>query len=220
MDGTVPLELGQLLGANDDANREAAWEKLISQHTRLLLFVARSFGGGHDEGMERYSYVLEKLRDSNFRRLRRFRDDAGASFPTWLTVTARRLCLDQHRARYGRLRTTRTPDESDTLRGLRRALEDWRGSDADTDLIPDTIESAEVRTMRGERSAGLKAELARLTPREKLLITLRFEDDLTAARIAGILGLPSQFHAYRQLNAVLAKLRTALERRGIDCSDG
>jgi RNA polymerase sigma factor (sigma-70 family) len=220
MDGTAPLELGQLLRAPDEAVREAAWEKLIAAHTRLLLAVARSFGGGHDEAMERYSYILGKLREADFRRLRGFRKDAGASFPTWLTVTARRLCLDYHRARYGRHRATHNSNESDSLRGLRRALEDSSGPPFDTDLLPDSTASAELNAVRGERDAGLRTELALLTPRERLLVTLRFEDDMTAVRIAGILGLPSPFHVYRQLNTVLGKLRLALESHGIDSVDG
>src|SRR6266496_2586788 len=101
MEGSAPLELSQLFRAHDLANREAAWEKLIDRHTRLLMAVARSFGGDHDSVMERYSYILEKLRDAEFRRLRSYDAAAGASFPTWLTVTARHLCLDLHRARYG-----------------------------------------------------------------------------------------------------------------------
>ncbi len=57
MDPTVPLQLGQLLKASDDIVRAAAWDKLIAGHTRLLLFDARSFGGGLDDAMDfRISY--------------------------------------------------------------------------------------------------------------------------------------------------------------------
>jgi RNA polymerase sigma factor (sigma-70 family) len=220
MDATVPLELGQLLRAPDNEIREAAWEKLIAGHTRLLLAVARSFGGDHDIAMERYSYMLEKLREADFRRLRAFDANAGASFSTWLTVASRRLCLDYHRVRYGRHRSSSRSTDAVSLPGLRRALEDSSGAPIDTDLLPDTAVSAELYAVRREREESLRSELARLTPRERLLVTLRFEDELTAARITGILGLPSPFHVYRQLNAVLVKLRRALESRGIDSTDG
>ena len=59
MDATVPLQLAQLLRAPDGATRAAAWDELIANHTRLLLAVARSFGGAHDDTMDRYSYILE-----------------------------------------------------------------------------------------------------------------------------------------------------------------
>ena len=55
-----------------------------------------------------------------------------------------------------------------------------------------------------------------LTPRERLLLALRFEDELSASRIASVLELPTPFHVYRYLNAVLSRLRAALVQRGLD----
>ena len=46
------------------------------------------------------------------------------------------------------------------------------------------------------------------------------KDDLSASRIAGIVGMPTPFHVYRALNSVLSQLRLALEARGIEGSDG
>ena len=217
----APLSLGQLLRASDTGEREAAWEGLISRHTKLLLAVARSFRGGHDETMERYAYILGKLRESDFRRLRTFSPDAGASFSTWLAVAARRLCLDYHRSLYGRQRPTLAAATSDELRKLRRSLVESVGTEMETDLLPDSVSlPADVQTALAERNSLLRAELLRLTPREKLLLALRFQDALSASRIAEILGIPSQFAIYRQLNSILARLRTALTARGLDGSEG
>ncbi|MEO8193785.1 MAG: sigma-70 family RNA polymerase sigma factor [Gemmatimonadales bacterium] len=221
MDGTAPLELGQLIRTPDTALREAAWEKLIADHTRLLIAVARSFGGDHDEAMERYSYILEKLRESDFHRLRSFHADGGASFPTWLTVAARHLCLDHHRARFGRHRAEHASDRSTSLRAVRRALSDLTEGDTPTDSIADSASSpTDAAAMRGELDDCLRTALAKLTPRERLLLTLRFEDDLPASRIAAVLGMPTPFHVYRRLNNLLAEMRVTLEARGIDGSDG
>jgi RNA polymerase sigma factor (sigma-70 family) len=219
MNGTAPVSLTQLLDASDNANREAAWEELIGRHTRLIMAVARSLGGDHDAAMERYSYVLGKLREWDFRRLRSFDPNAGATFSTWLTVTARRLCLDLHRAKYGRHRA-HDDDKSSVLRAARRALNDSFSSDVDTDTLSDGNDTAESALIRFHRDECLRSELSRLTPRERLLLTLRFEDDLPAAKIASVLGLPTPFHVYRKINAILAKLRDQLHARGIDDSDG
>lgn len=220
MGSTAPVELSRLLRASDIPDQEAAWEELIGSHTRLLLAVARSFGGDGDAAMERYAFVLGKLRESEFRRLRAFDPDAGATFSTWLTVTARRLCLDLHRARYGRPRKTDPNDKSSVLRAARKALNDSYSSDIDTDTLTGPERMADAEVIRSHRDECLRAELAHLTPRERLLLTLRFEDDLPASRIAGIIGLPTPFHVYRKLNAILAALRTQLESKGIDNSDG
>jgi len=80
--------------------------------------------------------------------------------------------------------------------------------------------AADVLAVRRERDVGLRAALLALSPREKLLLALRFQDELSASRIARMLGMATPFHAYRQLNSVLARLRVALELRGIDGSDG
>src|SRR5439155_16397814 len=133
------LVLGELLHASGSVERDAAWDELISRHTRLLLAVARSFRGGHDETMERYSFILGKLRESDFHRLRTFDPNAGASFSTWLAVAARRLCLDYHRSLYGRQRPTLATDRSDELRTARRSLADSIFAEIDTDLLPDSV---------------------------------------------------------------------------------
>jgi RNA polymerase sigma factor (sigma-70 family) len=216
----APIALDQLLAASDSIVREAAWDELIAKHTRLLLAVARSFGGGHDEAMERYSYILEKLLESDFRRLRTFDAESGASFSTWLTVTTRRLCLDHHRGRYGRQRPTIT-DQVDSLRALRRCIVDSVSSDVDADSLYDSaIVPGDTKAVMDERDAALRRELVRLAPRDRLLLALRFEDDLSASRISRILGLPTPFNVYRRLNVLLRQLRAALEARGIDSVNG
>ena len=212
----APLELHLLLGAPEETVREAAWEKLMAAHTRLILAAARSFGGGHDEALNRYAYILEKCRESDFRRLRTFEGSGGASFSTWLTVIARRLCLDYERARYGRYPTVAKSGDNSN-RAVRRSLVDSIAVDLDIDRIESPeADSQETAMVRAECTRTLRALWSGLTPREQLLLALRFEDDLPAARIASMLGLPTPFHVYRQLNGVLAKLRAALVSRGID----
>ena len=220
MIGTAPLKLGQLLHASNDTVREAAWEELIAQHTRLILAVARSFGGDSDEAMDRYAFILEKLRESDFRRLRTFRPDAGARFSTWLTVAARRFCLDYHRSRYGRVRVASSA-ESALLRKLRRKLTDDDGDDRALETVADpSIRSGEHEAVTRERDSIVRDELKKLTAQERLLLALRFDNGLSAARIAAIVGSSSQFSVYRQLNSILARLRVALESRGVESAEG
>ena len=221
MGAAAPLALSQLLHAADSSSQLAAWEDLIARHTRLLLAVSRSFNGGHDEVMERYTYMLDKLCEENFRRLRKFDDSSGARFSTWLTVTARHLCLDHLRSVYGRQRECAKPALHYPLYRIRRALADSIGPDIDVEQIVDEQSPSLVsQAVVGERDGLLRAVLIRLTPRERLLLTLRYEDDLSASRIASVIGLPTPFHVYRQLNNVLQKLRVMLEARGVEGVDG
>jgi RNA polymerase sigma factor (sigma-70 family) len=221
MGAATPFELSQLLRAADSSSQQAAWEDLIARHTRLLLAVSRSFNGGHDEAMERYTYILDKLREDDFRRLRTFDETSGARFSTWLTVTARHLCLDHLRALYGRQRESAQPNRTYPLRSIRRALADSIGPEVDVErIIDEQSPSLIVQAVVGERDVALRAALVQLKSRERLLLALRYEDDLSAARIARIVGLPTPFHVYRQLNTILEKLRLSLESRGIEGVDG
>jgi len=78
------------------------------------------------------------------------------------------------------------------------------------------LSGASVRYRFYTRWGVSAEELSRLDLRDALLLTLRFEEDLPAARIAGVMGFPSQFHVYRRLRTVLGDLRRRLQRRGID----
>lgn len=213
MDGAGPPDLGLILHAADAPTREAAWERLISSHTRLLLAVARSFGGGHDTVMDRYAAILERLRDDDFRRLRAFHPGGTARFSTWVTVTARRICLDEIRARYGR---SRDSEGANADRLVRRRL---------ADHLFENLESAEIggddnpppdaQLMAAERHDALMRALDALPPRDRLILTLRFEDGLTALEISRVVGLPTPFHVFRHLNRSFATLRRALTAEGV-----
>ena len=50
----------------------------------------------------------------------------------------------------------------------------------------------------------------------RLLLALRYNDDRPAREIAAMIGSPSVFHVYRRLGSVLAVLKGALLRRGVD----
>ena len=220
MSGAAPLELTDLFHGTDGLRREAAWEQLIAAHTRLLLAVARSYGGDQDDAMERYAYILEKLREAGFRRLRSFNPTVGASFSTWLTVGAQRLCVDYHRARYGRYDAV-SADSAGERRAVRRTLLESVGPDVDVDLLPDsTALAADTQAILAERNALLRSELVKLTARERLVLALRFEDGRSAAEIARLVGARTPFVIYRQLNHLLARLRAALEARGVRGVEG
>lgn len=204
-----PPEVVRFLEASTPAARAAAWEPLLARCNPLLLSVARGLGGGHDQVMDRYVYVLERLRADDFRRVRAFRPDGAARFSTWLVVIARRLCIDEHRTRFGR---TSAPDgRASGIDRLRRRLELNHGEPVDIATIPDDTPEPEEVLDGGARSRALSGLLQRLPPRDRLLIQLRFRDGLSAGEIAGILAYPSSFHVYRRVQAVLRDLKGALD---------
>ena len=97
----------------------------------------------------------------------------------------------------------------------------WRlaaliGEDIDLANLPAPMRDPETEARAHELSAALADVLERLSTDEKLLLTLKYEDELPARRIAAAAGLPTQWHVYRRMNALLRRLRQELMARGFD----
>lgn len=101
---SFPPELSGLLDSRDAASREEAWQRFVNRHSRLLLTTARETCADYDDGMERYTFLLDELKRDDCQRLRKYLADGRGKFTTWLVVVARRLCVDHHRKKYGRRR--------------------------------------------------------------------------------------------------------------------
>jgi RNA polymerase sigma factor (sigma-70 family) len=206
-----PQALQALLQADDDAAREHAWDDFIAEFSRLILHVNRSQTDSYDVAMDRYSFVLERLREGDFRRLRTYAADGRGKFSTWLVVVVRRLCADEARRRYGRDRGTSTD------RRGRRDLVDLVGSEIDVNLLPDTAAALPSDAISAhELQEALAAALQQLDPSDRLVLKLRFQDDVSVAEIARMLSLPSVFHVYRRLNGIYDRLRAALRSLGVE----
>ena len=214
----LPPELAGLLNADTPAARDAAWKKFVEAYSRLLLHAARSLHRDHDGAMDAYAYLLDQLEQGDFRRLRAYTPDTRSKFTTWLVVVARRVYVDRLRERYGR--NVGTGSDSQETRAVRRRLADLLVHDLDPATVPDgTASNPEIDLRTRELHQGLANALARLDARDRLLLTLRYEDQLSAREIGNLMRFPTPFHVYRRLNALLAQLKTSLQRGGIEGSE-
>ena len=216
MASPLPPEVGDLLGAPDEVERERAWTRFVETHSRLLLHVARSVTHDPDDAMDAYAWVLEHLREQGFRRLTTFRGDGGTKFTTWLVVVARRGCLDFLRHSRGRARGDGhcDPGREEGLK-VRRRLLALGGAPPLSETIPAPEASPADDAERSERVQMVQEVLGELPAPDRLLLSLRFEDELSAAEIAQVMGFPTPFHVYRRLNLLLPRLRERLNGRGI-----
>lgn len=211
----LPPELSALFGVADPAARDEAWKWFVETHSRLVLYAARSIDRNHDAAMDAYAYVLEQLQQDDFRRLRAYAADDRGKFSTWLVLVARRLCVDRVRQRYGRRQSE--DEQSHEAHETRRRLLDHVAEEVDIAEIANEGErDAEMRVRVEELRDALAKALAALAPADRLLIKLRFQDALSVPEIARFLKAPNPFHTYRRLNAVLARVRAALARRGVE----
>jgi len=195
--------------------RDAAWTEFVASHSRLLLHVCRTLSRDSDGAMDGYAHVLEVLRKDDYRRLRAYVPDGRTRFTTWLVVVTRRAVLDRQRSRYGRPR-----GETETIRAdqhSRRRLEDLVAAEIDPDeLSSDPASSPDALVRRHQLTERLRDALMTLAPPDRLLLALRFEDGQTVREIATMLKMPSVFHVYRRLAAVLALLKAELAKHGVE----
>jgi RNA polymerase sigma factor (sigma-70 family) len=213
----LPAPLASLLAATDSPSRDDAWAAFLSAYSSLIVRVARILGGDHDAIMDRYAFALDQLERDEFKRLRQFMSDGRGQFTTWLVLVVRRLCLDEHRRRYGRRQSD--DDGSTARRAERRRLVDLLGVDpALAEVAAVAADDADANVRAIELSAALEGAVARLDVTDRLLLRLRFQDDLSVPRIARIVAAPSAAHVYRRLERVLASLRTTLREVGVEDS--
>jgi RNA polymerase sigma-B factor len=81
-----------------------------------------------------------------------------------------------------------------------------------TESVADGIGVQEGGFERAEERATLEPLLARISPRERLVLRLRFGEDLTQAEIGERIGV-SQMQVSRLIRQALARLRVELERQ-------
>ena len=218
-----PPVVAGLLGQVSGASPDQAWDSFLAHYGDLLLKTATyayrryaAKGDAHDAAMDAYTFILEKLREEDFKRLRAFSGEDRDSLSRWLVVVARRLCTDFWRHRYGRVRQT----TSETDREARRRLMDeiWDPKDP-AELPSRSMTSPDWDLRVEERKEALQTAVRELPARDQLLLALRFEEGLSARRIADLMEFRTPFHVYRQVSRVLASLKNRLEAMGIDGPD-
>src|SRR5688500_9229013 len=217
MAASLPPELARLLASSDDISREKAWSAFLDTFSPLILHAARSASAGYDEGMDLYASALDGLRADDLRKLRGYAVDPTSKFSTWLVVVVRRLCIDRQREKFGRTsRKERESGEISDERTARRRLASLASANLELETIPDSQGDPAEQALRSEAMNILDAAVGELEERDRLLLTLRFVDDLSARQIADVQGWPDQMVVYRRINQLMALLRQKLTARGLD----
>lgn len=83
-------------------------------------------------------------------------------------------------------------------------------SDAEMVDLPDSRPNQEAWLVDQEQQAQLQKSLASLPAQERLLVQLRFEQDLSLDEIARLCGLEDAQRVHRRLTGILTKLRVTM----------
>ena len=214
----VPRELTALLRGRDVSDRERAWADFLQEQSDLILRVARSVARDYDDAMDHYAYVLEELRRDNFRRLRAYVSRSDAKFPIWLVAVARHLCVDRYRKKHGRFRQAGegAPAPS-SIEVSRQRLADLVMQEIDpASIAAEGVGDPDTELRQKELKDVLEDAIGCLSPRDQLLLKLRFQDEAPVREIAAIMRFPNVFHVYRRLKGTLKEVEAALKKRGVD----
>lgn len=214
---SLPTELARLLASSDDLSREKAWRVFLDTFSPLILHAARSASAGYDEGMDAYAAALDALRADNCRKLRGYSASPRSKFSTWLVVVVRRICIDAQRERFGRVSAKEKAEGISDERAARRRLATLAGAAIELESLPDSHGAGPDDEMqRRDLQERLESALGELDERDRLLLTLRFVDELPARKIAELQRWPDQMGVYRRINQLTALLRQKLLQRGVD----
>lgn len=170
------------------------------QFGRHRLFKSISRLSGFDQEVFRHLYERRVSFEETFESLR-------SSFPN-LTHSQ----LNESSARINRELTTRQRRLLDAQHSslINPTNITWGEVDPAHD-VQDPAPSPEAQAVFAQRARALRRALAQLPQRERLLIRLRFEQELTLEQVAKLMDLGNAQRVERQLKAVLMQLRKALE---------
>jgi RNA polymerase sigma factor (sigma-70 family) len=84
--------------------------------------------------------------------------------------------------------------------------------------LEDASAGPEEVAQDAQQQERLAAALAQLPPPQRLLLRLRYEQDLTLAEVARLAGLHDPFRANRQIQAALAAVAAIMNRSSSDQS--
>jgi RNA polymerase sigma factor (sigma-70 family) len=253
---------------------EGTWDQFLNEYAPVILQVVHLFERDQDRVDDCFLFVCEQLKRDRLGRLRRFKGEGAASFPTWLRAVVRNLCIDWRRKRFGRPRLFRSiaclPEVdqeifrciyfrrlsenetlhtvkaihpalnrrnlADSLTRIRKSLsprQSWllvsrnpyleslsaessSGNRANRDKeLTDPHKDPEKEAARRESLDALHEAMAGLSPRERLSLRLRFEQELSLEEISNLMQLGSPLKAQRSIQKALSKIRQDLLVKGI-----
>jgi RNA polymerase sigma-70 factor (ECF subfamily) len=162
----VPAQEGALLRRVLAGDR-GAFEALVSRYHRIVFAIAFRMTGNRAEAEDVSQEVFLRV----YRSLRQF--DASLPFAPWIRRIAGNAALN-HLRRRGLERRHAAP-ESD------------QGQIPD---LPDAAADPEERVARAEEAGRLERALAALPENQRLAVTLKYVEGLTAEEIAQAMGAP------------------------------
>ena len=224
---------------------DAAWDAFVDRYRRLIFAAIRHYAQDYDDVMDVFARVCEALREDDLRRLRTYvaQPDHRARFSTWLVTVVRHVTVDWFRHRDGRRRLSVVAEGLPPVR--RRIFEhvflDQRSHIEAYELIrareapalsfkeflgelsgtpPADVEAAAASPDDiADTRALLERALGALSTEDRVAVELYVVEELPAADVARILGLPNAKAVHNRVYRALAAARARLAQVGVGRGD-
>lgn len=184
--------VGQILEGN-----VRSWRRFILDYSVFIYSAAVRYTADEEEKADVYLQTLEKLRENDFEKLRRF--SFQSSLSTWLTAVSRNMAIDFLRSKYGR---------DFRLKKIKLLPLDDFDSPADPARQPEAAyRDREREGIREKLLAELETALKGLDAPEALLIQLIYFKGLKIRDAGQVLKIGP---AYKFLQRTLRKIRDRL----------
>jgi RNA polymerase sigma factor (sigma-70 family) len=129
-------------------------------------------------------------------------------------------CLHVLKSRFTKITLDQISDTNARLHSILSSNQRWQLSvkraetltidDSEADIEADDY-GPEFQVQSEEDRLRLNKAMARLEPQQRLLLQLRYQQDLTFREVAQLTGLTDPFKARRQIDAALAALTKAMK---------
>jgi RNA polymerase sigma-70 factor, ECF subfamily len=171
----------------------SAFEELVCRYDRKVLTIAAQFVHSAEDAKDIYQEVLIRV----FKGLPKFK--FRSEFPTWLYRITTNVCLTHstNRRKHSRHSIDPSDDGTDGDEGHLRAI-------ASDDPRPDE------RIIEAERADRLQEALLRLSPNQRMVVTLKHYQGLKVREIAEMMEC-SEGTVKKHLFIAMQRLRAALE---------
>jgi RNA polymerase sigma factor (sigma-70 family) len=129
-------------------------------------------------------------------------------------------CLQVLKNRFTKITLDEISDTNARLHSALSSKQRWqlsiarnepRSKDESTTEIEADDDGPELLVQSDEEKRRLEKAMARLEPQQRLLLQLRYQQDLTLREVAQLTGSTDPFKARRQIDAALAALAIAMK---------
>ena len=159
-------------------------------------------------------YVLDKLMENNYAMVNAFK--GRSTFKTYLFSITHRLAIDFYRHRYGKTSKKSNPDHTvpkkDRLK-IVSVIDPENMSDGEH--LTDTVTHREDEEVKKRLAGIIKSHISKLSPEDRLLLKMKYEDNFKVSEIAEILKL-DQKKTYRKINTLLSSFKERFLKEGIN----